>query len=57
MVDGGSMLYFEQFSWSAINLLKRGYFHPGGIFGGRPGQYEVAPTMPRLPSYGVRVRL
>jgi len=39
-----------------INLMNRENFHPSAIFGGRPGQYEVAPTLPRLPSYGVRVR-
>jgi hypothetical protein len=41
-----------------INVVNRENFHPNALLGvgsNFPGQYEVAPSLPRLPSYGVRV--
>ncbi len=42
-----------------INIFNRENFHPNALLGvgsNFPGQYEVAPSLPRLPSYGVRVK-
>jgi TonB dependent receptor-like, beta-barrel len=42
-----------------INIFNRENFHPNALLGvgsNFPGQYEVAPSFPRLPSYGVRVK-
>jgi hypothetical protein len=42
-----------------INIFNRENFHPSALLGvgsNFPGQYEVAPSFPRLPSYGVRVK-
>lgn len=41
-----------------INVFNRENFHPSALFGASrsPGQYEVAPSLPRLPTYGVRVK-
>jgi hypothetical protein len=41
-----------------VNIFNRQNFHPDAFQGpgGSPGKYEVANGLPRLPSYGVRVK-
>ena len=41
-----------------INIFNRDNFHPHDLLGptSYPGEYEVAQSLPRLPSYGVRVK-
>jgi hypothetical protein len=54
---------FEVSDWlevygELINVFNRNNFHPNALLGvsKTPGQYEVSESIPRIPSYGVRVR-
>ena len=54
---------FELWKWlevygEIINIFNRNNFHPHDLLGptSYPGEYEVAQSLPRLPSYGVRVK-
>jgi len=54
---------FELWKWlevygEIINIFNRDNFHPHDLLGptSYPGEYEVAQSLPRLPSYGVRVK-
>ena len=41
-----------------VNIFNRNNFHPSVSLGAGnfPAEYEVAQTLPRLPTYGVRVK-
>ena len=54
---------FEVWDWlevygEVVNIFNRNNFHPSVSLGAGnfPGEYEVAQTLPRLPTYGVRVK-